>query len=163
MALARGIMAMDLSRQKKDKVPKRPLKIRIPVWFPLREILLEERIGQRITPPSRKRTKPICVAVNEEERDLMRISEREKMRAESNMSQKPLVRNRLTMSAISSHPPESRQRARDQCNRVEVLDNRNLLTQNPERKVRVKRKIGHGPILLVRVGQRIILHGFQPH
>jgi hypothetical protein len=107
MALAKGIMAMDLSRQKKERVPKTPLKIRIPVWFPLREILLEERIGQRITTPSRKRTKPICVAVNEEERDLMRTSAREKMRADSNMSQKPLARNCLMMFTILSDPRES--------------------------------------------------------
>jgi len=110
-------MAMDLSRQKKERVPKRPLKTRIPVWFPLREILLEERIGQRITPPSRKRTKPICVAVNEEERDLMRTSAKEKIRAARNISQKPLVRKRLTMSTILNHPHESRQRTRDKCNR----------------------------------------------
>jgi hypothetical protein len=69
-------MAMDLSRQKKERVPKRPLKIRIQVLFPLREILLEERIGQRINPPSRKRMKPISVVENEDESDLRSVSAR---------------------------------------------------------------------------------------
>jgi hypothetical protein len=107
MALANGIMAMDLIRQKKERVPKRPLKIRIPVWFPLREIPLEERVGQRMSPPNRKRTKPICVAVNEEERDLMRISAKEKIRAARNINQKPLARNRFLISTILTDPLES--------------------------------------------------------
>jgi hypothetical protein len=107
MALAKGIIAMDLSRQKKERVPKRPLKIRIPVWFPLREIPLEERVGQRMSPPNRKRTKLICVAVNEEERDLIRTSAREKTRAARNNTQKPLARNCLMMFTILSDPRES--------------------------------------------------------
>jgi hypothetical protein len=61
MAFARGIKAMDLSRQKKEKVPKSPLKMRILVRFPFKEILLEERIGQRMIPPNKNRIKAICM------------------------------------------------------------------------------------------------------
>jgi len=51
--------------------------------------------------------KPICVAVNEEERDLMRISAKEKIRAARIINPKPLARNRLMISTILSHPRES--------------------------------------------------------
>ena len=102
MALDRGIVAMDLSRQKKEKVPKIPLKTRIQVRFPLRDIPFEERIGQRIAPPIRNRAKAICMGEKKKERCLARISANEKMIAERSISPKPLVNNRLRIILIVS-------------------------------------------------------------
>jgi len=70
-------MAMDLRRQKKDKVPAAPLNKSIQVWLPLRDVPLDEMIGKRMSPPKIKRIKPISEAGNKEERDLMMISVRE--------------------------------------------------------------------------------------
>jgi hypothetical protein len=66
-------MAMDLSKQKKDTVPKIPLRRRIRMSFPLGDIFIEERMGQRMIPPSRKRMKAISVVGRERER-ILRIT-----------------------------------------------------------------------------------------
>ena len=68
------VKAIDLRRHKKEKVPNTPLRIRYWRCLPLRDVLREERIGQRITPPNRKRTKAISVMGNEVERILMNTS-----------------------------------------------------------------------------------------
>ena len=95
-------MAMALRRQKKERVPKRPLRIRTLVRFPLRDISLEERIGQRMKPPRKKRTKAIWIGGNEEERYLINISVREKVRAASNINPRPVKKSRLTIGLILS-------------------------------------------------------------
>jgi hypothetical protein len=93
---------MDFRRQKKERVPKKPLRMRIVVRFPLRDIPLEERIGQRVKPPKKKRTKAIWVGENEEERYLINISVKEKIRAANNISPKPVKKNCLRIVLILS-------------------------------------------------------------
>jgi hypothetical protein len=93
---------MDLRKQKKERVPKKPLRIRILVRFPLRDIPLEARIGQRVNPPRKKRTKAIWVAENEEERYLINISVKEKIRAASNISPTPVKKNCSRIALILS-------------------------------------------------------------
>ena len=68
------VRAIDRRRHKKEKVPKSPLRIRYWRCLPLKDVLREERIGQRITPPNRKRTKAISVIGKEVERILMNTS-----------------------------------------------------------------------------------------
>jgi len=68
------VRAIDLRRHKKEKVPNTPLRMRYGRCLPLRDVFREERIGQRITPPNRKRTKAISVIGNEVERILMNTS-----------------------------------------------------------------------------------------
>jgi hypothetical protein len=95
-------MAKDLIRQKKERVPKSPLSIRILVRIPLRDIPREERMGHRMKPPRKKRTKAIWVGENEEERYLIKISVKEKMIAARSISPKPLISNRLRIILIVS-------------------------------------------------------------
>jgi hypothetical protein len=68
------VKAIDLRRHKKEKVPNTPLRTRYWRCLPLSDVPREERIGQRITPPKRKRTKAISVIGSEVERILMNTS-----------------------------------------------------------------------------------------
>ena len=80
-------MEIDLMRQRNERVPATPLPKSSQVLFPLRDPLRHEMIGQRMSPPIRKRKRAIPVAGKEGESDLRRISVREKTKAARIISQ----------------------------------------------------------------------------
>ena len=76
MAFDNGIMAIDLTRQKKANVPVNPRNNRYRVELPLRDSCPRASKGKRISPPSTNRKNAIGTEPIDGEINLMQISPR---------------------------------------------------------------------------------------
>ena len=77
MAFDNGIMAIDLTRQKKAMVPVSPLNSKTRVELPLRDSFPRAKKGKRISPPNKNRKNAIGTEPIEGEMNLMTTSLRE--------------------------------------------------------------------------------------